>query len=191
MESELLPASQGVGPLLQRDYWAVLSDCRMVPVDVIRYIRDHFSELAPAALVEITAPTGGIAIGAELDICIKPGYECGVRVVHDNGQSFTLATLLGHPEAGRITFGAYRSTAGDLILHIRSRARSSTFGNRFGFLLLGDAMQTMTWADFITNTAAAVGTHVQGVIHADTKAVDPLPEDDYPMAHPTFLAVGD
>ena len=102
-------------------------------------------------------PPGGIWSGdAGLDIRIRPAQQCGVRVIHEDAQSFTLATLEGHPEAGRITFGAYRNPAGAVIFHIRSRARSTTALQRLGFLAIGDAMQTNTWADFIRN-AAAVG----------------------------------
>ena len=190
MEVRLFAASQGVGPLLQRDYWAVLAGCRMKPSELIAHIREHFCEFPPSSLVRFR--TGGrIAIGAHLDIDILPAHNCGVRVVHDDAQSFTLGTLEGHPEAGRITFGAYRNPAGEVIFHIRSRARSSTGPSRLGFLAIGDAMQTNTWTDFITNVAAAVGAKVKDVIHADTEEVEAVPEDDDPLDAPTFLAVGD
>lgn len=190
MEARLFPASAGVGPLLQRDYWAVLAECPLKPSDVIRHIREHFCEFPPSALVRFQT-AGRIAIGAHLDIDILPGQHCGVRVIHDDAQSFTLGTLEGHPEAGRITFGAYRNPAGEVIFHIRSRARSSTGTKRLGFLAIGDAMQTNTWTDFITNVAAAVGARVKDVIHADTEEVEASPEDDDPLESPTFLAVGD
>ena len=190
MEARLLPASKGVGPLLQRDYWAVLAGCRLKPSEVIAHIREHFCEFPPSSLVRFQ--TGGpIASGGHLDITIMPGQSCGVRVIHDDAQSFTLGTLEGHPEAGRITFGAYRNPAGEVIFHIRSRARSSTGSKRLGFLAIGDAMQTNTWTDFIANVAAGVGAQVKDVIHADTQEVEPVPEDDDPLESPTFLAVGD
>jgi hypothetical protein len=78
-----------------------------------------------------------------------------------------------------------------VIFHIRSRARSTTALKRVGFLAIGDAMQTNTWADFIKNTAALVGAHIRDVIHADTQQVEETPEDDEPLQAPTFLAVGD
>ena len=57
--------------------------------------------------------------------------------------------LTGHPEAGRITFGAYRTVDGDVVFHIRSRACSSSLFNYLGFLVGGDPMQTATWTDFV------------------------------------------
>ena len=154
------------------------------------HLKSHFCELPPASLVRFTAPNG-LNRNAELDIAIVPAQSCRVRVLHEDPQSITLGTLEGHPEAGRITFGAYRNRAGDVIFHIRSRARSASTSKRLGFLAIGDAMQTNTWTGFITNIAAAVGAHITDAIHAETKEVEDLPEDDHPLRSPTFLAVED
>jgi hypothetical protein len=62
---------------------------------------------------------------------------------------------------------------------------------RLGFLAIGDAMQTNTWADFIRNTATSVGAHIPDAIHADTQSVEEVPEDDEPLHSPTFRAEGD
>lgn len=175
--------------MLQRDYWAVFPGCSLTPSGLIRQIREHFCEFPPSALVRFDAAEG-ISVGSQLEIAILPARQCAVRVIHADDQSFTLATLEGHPEAGRITFGAYRNPNDHVIFHIRSRARSSSAPNRLGFLAIGDAMQTNTWTDFITNVAAAVGAPIQDVIHAETQAVEPVPEDDEPLDSPTFLAVG-
>jgi hypothetical protein len=190
MTGDLLPAKQGAGPLLQRDYWTVLADCPLPPSGLMAQIKRDFCRFPPAALVEFVT-SGPVVKDALLDIHIKPGQHCGVRVIHEDAQSLTLATLEGHPEAGRITFGAYRNAAGDVILHIRSRARSGTLLKRLGFLAIGDAMQTNTWTDFIRNAAAAVGARIPGVIHADTTEVEETPEDADRPCTPTFRAVGD
>lgn len=190
MKNDVLPASEGAGPLLQRDYWAVFAGYAAKPSDVMAYVKAHFCELPPASLVRFLAPAG-LRTNAELDIQIMPAQACRVRVMHEDRQSITFATLEGHPEAGRITFGAYRSPAGDVIFHIRSRARSASRSKRVGFLAIGDAMQTNTWTDFINNTAAAVGAQIPDAIRAETKEVEELPEDDHPLQSPTFLAVGD
>ena len=79
-----------------------------------------------------------------------------------------MGTLAGHPEAGRITFGVPQS-AGEVIFHIRSRARSATMAKLVGFLVIGEAMQTNTWTDFINHTAASVGGRIPDAIQADTK----------------------
>lgn len=190
MHDELTSAIGGAGPLLQRDYWAVLEGCRLAPVDVMALVKEHFCELPPASLVAFVA-TDGLDLEAELDIRIKPMQDCRVRVTHCDAQSLTLATLGGHPEAGRITFGAYRNPAGDIVFHIRSRARSSSAGTFLGFTAIGEAMQTNTWTGFIQNTALALGARVRDAIHADTTRVEEGPDDALPLSRPTFAAVGD
>jgi hypothetical protein len=185
----IVPASQGAGPLLQRDYWAALAGCPLSPQGVMAHVKAHFCELPPRELVEFVAP-GGLGCDAELDIAIKPAQQCRVRVVHEDPQSLTLGTLEGHPEAGRITFGAYRNPQDAVIFHIRSRARSSTTAKLLGFLAIGEALQTNTWTDFINNLAGSLGLRIDGPIHADTARVDELPEDCTPATAPTFIAAG-
>ena len=188
--SDLLPATRGAGPLLQRDYWAVLEEGTLRPSELMSLVKEHFCTLPPAALVEFIAPDG-VDRGARLDILIRPNQECAVRVIHSDAQSVTLGTLEGHPEAGRITFASYRNPAGRILFHIRSRARSTTAVKRLGFLAIGDAMQTNTWTDFIRNTTALVNASVSGAIHADTIEVDETADDDEPLHAPTFVATGD
>jgi hypothetical protein len=152
-------------------------------------MRSHFSQLPPRALVEFEAPEG-VTQDAMLDVRIRPAQVCQVRVAHLDAQTVTLATLAGHPEAGRITFGAYRNTAGALIFHIRSRARAAATTTRIGFFAIGEAVQTNTWTDFINNLAQSVGAHIAGCIHADTREVDTDAEDEEQRS-PTFRGVGD
>jgi hypothetical protein len=189
MSGDVFPAARGVGPLLQRDYWAVLSDCPLSPVEVIGRLKAEFCTLPPSSLVHFDAPDG-VALDAVLDIVVTPGQRCSVRVIHEDRQSITFATLDGHPEAGRITFGAYRNAVGAVIFHIRSRARSTTAASRLGFIAIGEAMQTNTWTDFIRRTASLVDARIDDMIHADTIAVDDTPDDDEPLRSPTFVATG-
>lgn len=194
---ELQPPSQGAGPLLQRDYWAVIANSRCRPSEVVRTVAARFDEMAPADVVSFERSgehgDGELTVGEELDIDIRMAGHARVRVMHTTPCSFTLATLVGHPEAGRITFGAYRDDAGQVIFHIRSRARSSSIWTYCGFLVGGDPMQTESWTAFINNVAATCGDGIVGIVHAETSAVPQdewLPEDDT-MDAPTFVAVAD
>ena len=191
---DVVAATAGAGPLLERDYWATLENCPLRPSEIINHIAAHFCQLPPEALVRF-APANGAAASlpteSEIDIHIKPATDCRVRVIHRDANSFTFGTLSGHPEAGRITFGAYRNPAGDVILHIRSRARSSSTGKLLGFFAIGDAMQTNTWTDFINNAAASLGVRIAGAIHVEKREVDETQDDAEPLQSPTFLARGD
>lgn len=190
MSDELQPAAHGAGSLLQRDYWAVFATCDKTPSEVMTHVKSRFCEFPPSALVTFSAPNGA-ALDAELDIVITPAQGCRVRVLHEDAQSLTLGTLEGHPEAGRITFGAYRNRARAVIFHIRSRARSADTVRLLGFLAVGEAMQTDTWTDFINNVAASLDVRIEGAIRAETSAVDEVPEDGPDQRCPTYLAVGD
>lgn len=184
-------AERGVGPLLQRDYWAVMARCRFRPTELVEAVRTRFVDLAPPDIVSFRRPHGGtqpLCLGDQMDVRIRGAGAAQVRVAHVTSQTFTLSTLEGHPEAGRITFGAYRNERGDVLFHIRSRARSSSRVRRYGFLLAGDPMQTYTWTDFVGTVASTFGDGVVGFIHADTaRVVDTAREDD----GPTFEATGD
>lgn len=189
---DVVPAEDGAGPLLQRDYWAVIRNARLGPPDVMAQVAARFESFPPAELVcfeRSCEPGRALTVGDELDIQIRMAGECAVRVVHADANSLTLATLEGHPEAGRITFGSYRNDRGEVLFHIRSRARSATRARYLGFLAMGEAMQTNTWVDFINAVAAFAGDGVAGEIQVSTEEI----EDEPPGAAnaPTFLARGD
>jgi hypothetical protein len=124
-------------------------------------------------------------------VTIKGAGTHGVEVVHADSTSFTLATLPGHPEAGRITFGAYRNGRGDVLFHIRSRARSGSLPHLAGFLAAGDAMQTQCWTDFVNRVALTAGDGVVGWIHAEKSKIDDEPDDREVLRGPTFVAEAD
>jgi hypothetical protein len=192
--TELQPPTAGRGPLLERDYWAVVGGVEG-PRPLARIVAERFSEFPPPSLVLFrrtdASPTGrALEPGDELEVDIIGAGTFGVRVVHRDANSVTLATLEGHPEAGRITFGAYRNNRGDVVFHIRSRARAGSRSHYAGFLFAGDPMQTNTWSDFINRLAAVAGDGVEGVIHAEKRNVREE-RGDREVDAPTFIAEGE
>jgi hypothetical protein len=187
-------ASEGSGPLLQRDYWGVIRESRLSPKEIAQRLAEDFCSFAPEDLVrfkQVGEPERALQEGDELEVTIRMAGTFGVRVVHRDSNSVTLGTLKGHPEAGRITFGAYRNDAGDVIFHIRSRARSSSRVRYAGFITAGEPMQTNTWTDFVDRLAHTVGEGVVGVIHADKEEMEDEPDDPETACSPTFKAVGE
>lgn len=193
---KLLLPEDGAGPLLQRDYWAVIKNSQRSPSELIEWVARRFPDFAPKELCVFERPGAPgalepLALGEEVTVKIQGAGTFAVRVIHKDAQSFTLATLPGHPEAGRITFGAYRNAQGDVIFHIRSRARSGSTLHYVGFVAGGEAMQTNTWTEFVLRAALSAGEGVVGAIHADTQELEEAPEDDDPEHGPTFVARGD
>src|SRR5690606_38498317 len=124
---------------------------RFTPSEIVRLVRRRFEDFPPPSLCVFVRSGGNGALldrGDELEVNIRMAGTFAVRVTHVDMQSLTLGTLQGHPEAGRITFGAYRNRRGDVIFHIRSIARSSSWRTFAEFLMAGDPMQTYTWTDF-------------------------------------------
>lgn len=193
-EKQLVAAADGAGPLLQRDYWAVIRDCRLRPSQVAALVANRFAEFAPAELCRFARPgraTRPLEVGDELDVEIRWAGATRVVVVNREPCSITLATVDGHPEAGRITFGAYRNDRGDVVFHIRSRARSSSELMYAGFLVSGDPMQTNTWTEFVNRVALTAGAGVVGAIRADMARAEDEPEDRGVPSAPTYVARGD
>jgi hypothetical protein len=189
-----MTASRGRGPLLQRDYWAVVDRPVVGPSEVGRFLAERFCEVAPARWVRFWPAKGGrpeaLEVGDELGVHIAYTGTFAVRVLHRNANSITLCTLEKHPEAGKITFGAYRDARGDMVFHIRSRARASSYLRFAGFLVAGEPMQLSAWTDFIDRMANLVGTGVRGPIHEETLQLEDDDELDE-AERPTFLAEGD
>lgn len=192
--ADISNVAEGAGPLFERDYWAVIRRSALSPSQVMALVARRFAQLAPEELVTFRPSEGEerpLELGDQLDIHIAGAGRCRVRVTHQDLQSFTLATLTGHPEAGRITFGAYRNQRGDVLFHIRSRARARSSLVYFGYRVLGDAMQHNTWSEFVNRVAATVGKGVIGQVHTRTKKL--AREDEEPpeaSSTPTFLAQG-
>jgi len=195
MPDNVLSAARGVGLLLQRDYWAVIAGCRVSPSALLDELAGHFAAFAPPDVVTFRRADGSarpLEGGDVLEVRIRGAGTFGVCVASRTAQTLTLATLAGHPEAGRITFGAYRNDYGDVIFHIRSRARSSTRARYLGFLLMGEAMQTATWVDFVASVAFTFGEGVIGYLHVETSRIRGRRADELAASalSPTFIAEG-
>jgi hypothetical protein len=182
-------ATDGSGPLLQRDYWAVLDGSRCDPADVAAKLRASFERYAPpetASFRRADDPDGRLGVGDEMAIRIALRGACRVRVVHHNHRSLTLRTLKGHPEAGRITFGAYRDRGGRLAFRIRSRTRAAGPLHYLGYWLMGKQLQSRCWIKFVEGVARDCGGQIVDCIHVRTSRVEEEPGDGPGEDSPTF-----
>jgi hypothetical protein len=121
-----------------------------------------------------------------MQVDIRGVGGCGVRVSHWDSHRLTLQTLDGHPEAGRITFGAYWDESGHLICRIRSRARLRDAPVYAGYALVGWHAQTRVWVTFLQRLAEACGGRVLGDVIVPTDEVEPTAEDLGRGGAPTF-----
>jgi hypothetical protein len=187
---EVQNAAQGAGPLLQRDYWAVIDDSKMTPAEIVELVRTHFSTFAPKGMAAFTVcgDTSELAVDREMDIEIPMAGACRVRAVHMDDNSLTLRTLEGHPEAGRITFGAEYDHQGRVVFRIRSRARAGSVFHLLGYNLVGQTMQTSVWLTFVERVAAACNGTLFGDVQQETEEVSEGLADQGELDTPTFVA---
>lgn len=185
---EVQTASCGHGPLWQRDYWAEISGSSFSPAALIQIVRADFPAFSPPELAAFSSERGApLGLGDEMKIIVKGYGECTVRCVHLEERSFTLRTMEDHPEAGRISFGAYIEK-GHLVFRITSRARSTDRLRHAGYQLVGQKMQTQTWLLFIKNVVEKSGGELIGRICIRTREVKATLADLGELDTPTFIA---
>ena len=175
-ERGVVYASQGFGPLLMRDYFAVIEGADCSPEQIGEMMRTRFEEFAPEETAAFRCG-GQLDVGDEIDIRLALLGGCRVRVVHVDRCSLTLRTMKGHPEAGRITFGGGRDEQGRPTFRIRSRTRANGLVNLTGFLVMGKQMQARCWINFVGNVAEACGGRVDRAVKVRTTTVEEEPAD--------------
>ncbi|WP_422924191.1 DUF1990 family protein [Singulisphaera sp. PoT] len=188
----VVSASQGIGSLFERNYSAVITDGSCSPEDLMKLVREKFISLAPqeTAAFRLANNRGdheGLEVGDVLEIRIALFGMAKVRVIHVDDRSITLGTVKGHPEAGRITFGASKDPEGRLVFRIVSRTRASGVASYLGFFLIGKQMQSRCWIRFIDRTAKACGGTIEGRIRVCTTTVEETEADRGVLESPTII----
>lgn len=189
MGEDTLVASDGVGPLTQRDYVAVVEGTACTPDQAREHLLSRFAEFSPDELAKFTRPDGDERPLQEQDeLCVRilsQGLN-PVVVTHLDEHSLTMRTREPHPEAGRISFGAAQDPEGRLVLHIRSRARINGPFRWLGYELAGKHMQTRVWVTFLQRWAEACGGAIRGEVVLSTDQVEESPADQGEREHATF-----
>jgi len=184
-------ASDGAGPLWQRDYFAAIEGTDYAPEDVLQRLLKEFPSFSPDAAARFIRrgdPAQPLQLGEEMDIELKGYGPCAVRVVRIEPRSLTLRTISGHLEAGRITFGAYRDEESRLVFHIRSRSTINGPIRYLGYRLIGMPIQERIWVTFVERVAQAVGGKVAGQVYVETQKAPETAADRGDAQTPTFMA---
>ena len=184
-----LIAADGVGPLTQRDYVAVVEGTSCTPGEARERLLNRFAEFSPNSLAKFMRPDGEeTPLKEEDELCVRILSQglYPVVVTHVDEHSLTMRTREPHPEAGRISFGAAQDAEGRLVLHIRSRARINGPFRWLGYEVIGKHMQTRVWVTFLQRWAEACGGAVRGEVVLSTDQVEETPADQGEREHATF-----
>lgn len=169
------PAAHGAGPELERRYCLEVARPRLSPTALMHAIQADLPSFAPQSLADFerrSGQPGALHVGDEFYVKILGPWNGGVRVTAVDAVSFELATLEGHPEAGRISFKVWVPNAepDQLQFQIHSRARSRDGVVAFVYDTLGGGklMQEATWVEFCQRVAQASGGEALGPVLVET-----------------------
>jgi hypothetical protein len=174
---EIQGCDQGSGPLFHRVYRTRIRESALTARELMASIQADPNRAAPKqfARFQITrGDRGELAVGDEFVVRMPGPWDGPVRVIEVKPQSFRLATLRGHLEAGQIEFKARRD--GDLLLfEIESWARSS---NRLVHLLyhrlrMAKEVQAHMWISFIERVVHISEGRMTGGIEIRTERLEP------------------
>lgn len=169
------PANTGSGPLLERRYCIDIVRPRYAAAELMQQIQCDVAHFSPDLLADFEKTAGEnhhLAVGDEFSIKILGPWNGQVRVTDVTPTSFELATLDGHPEAGRIRFGLlpHPDRADALRFEIRSwaRSRDGLVAFMYDKVGAGKRVQEQTWRIFCERVAAASGGAAFGGVQVRT-----------------------
>jgi Domain of unknown function (DUF1990) len=172
----LQPLAAGVGPMLHRSYTVRITGSDMKPEPLIDLVAGNLNQASPEMAVfrkTRGAPDDKLRRGEEFVVRMPGPWDGPVRVVRREPDSFRLATMEGHLEAGEIEFRA--AMDGDaLTFGIESWARA---GDKLSALLynrlrLAKEIQLNMWSHVCLRAAALAGGRPRGGITIRTRWVD-------------------
>jgi Domain of unknown function (DUF1990) len=180
LQGGLQPLAAGVGPMLHRSYAVRIVDSAMAPAALIDLVAANLDRASPE--MAVFRKTGGagdqLRRGDEFVVRMPGPWDGPVRVVRREADSFRLATMAGHLEAGEIEFRAAQ-TGDALSFEIESWARA---GDRLAALLynklrLAKEIQLNMWSHVCVRAATLAGGRPQRGVTIRTRWVRwPPPE---------------
>ncbi len=172
---EVLSAQDGHGPLFHRVYRTRIREALVTPERLMRELQANPNRAAPTKFARFQRVLGDgemLKVGDEYVVRMPGPWDGPVRVIAADEDSFRLATLAGHLEAGQIEF---RVVPGEPMgFEIESWARSA---DRFSNLLyhhvrMAKEVQLHMWISFLEGVVKLSGGRMTGGIEIDTRRVE-------------------
>jgi hypothetical protein len=168
------PLDAGVGPMLHRSYAVRIAGSDVAPSALIDLVSAKLNQASPEMAVfrKTRGARNALRQGDEFIVRMPGPWDGPVRVVRREDNSFRLATLNGHLEAGEIEFRAGHDGHA-LHFEIESWARA---GDRLSALLynklrLAKEIQLNMWSHFCVRAAELSGGRPQGGVTIRTRWV--------------------
>ena len=165
----------GTGPIVHRIYRTRIVGGRLGPAELAQRIAADLDAVAPSEFATFQALDGDgpLAVGDDWVVRMPGPWDGPVRVIDLQPDSFRLATLTGHLEAGQIEFRA-RADVHAVDFTIESWARS---GDRVSDLLythlrLAKEVQLHMWTSVLERVVKLTGGSMEGGIVITTRRVE-------------------
>ncbi len=168
-------ASSGAGALIHRQYEITLPGTLHDRATLFRLMQAHLTELAPSVLASFRKSEGvefAVQAGDEYEVTMLGPWNGGVRVAEVTGDSLTLVTLDGHPEAGHITFSVHDGEpAGThrVLIESWARSRDGLVQAAYNTLGIGRQVQTEVWITFLQRFSTLAGVSVTPEVRITTE----------------------
>ncbi len=167
----------GSGPLLHRRYRGRLHGSEWSAEALMAHIRPDPGRVAPWGLARFQKTHGErrrMAVGDEFVVRMPGPWDGPVRIIEVTPESFRLATLDGHLEAGQIEWRAVTDD-GVLVFEVQSWARA---GDRLSALLhdhlrMAKEVQLHMWTSVVERVSRLVGGELRDGIEIITRRVGP------------------
>ena len=149
----------GFGQMWEKIYRLFIQDSMYSPEYLISTLKSKFTDFQPS-FNRFFASDAGIKPGEIVLIdSMTPGgpVSTGVMILYSDETSFTFCTPEGHPEAGWVSFSAYRD-GGSTVVQIYGLTRSNDPLFEAAFHLVGTKIQIRIWKHVLASLAAHLGT---------------------------------
>ncbi len=168
----------GFGPLMHRSFVTRIRDAELTAPELIGAFAAVPNRAAPKALgsfVKLRGEEGELRVGDEFTVRIPGPWDGPVRAVDVGPTHFSLVTLDGHLEAGRIRFRARDLGPRRLEVRIEAWARG---GDRLSNLLfdhlpVNKEVQLHMWTSVLERLTRLSRGRRDGPIDITTRRVDP------------------
>jgi hypothetical protein len=163
----------GYGPLFHRRYRTSIVDPEIPAQELMAKVQSNPNRPAPsfAQFQKVLGERDRLAVGDEFVVRMPGPWDGPVRVAEVNAESFRLATLAGHLEAGQIAFRAHQDDEGEVTFEIESWARSSTRVTHvlYHTLRMSKEVQAHMWISFLEGVAGLANGRIQGGVTIETE----------------------
>ena len=176
-QEEVQGHRDGSGPMFHRCYRTRIRNSAMSAEQLMAKVQADPNRASPTKFARFQRTNGAkgrLSVGDEFVVRMPGPWDGPVRVIDVRRDSFRLATLAGHLEAGQIEFRA-RPERDQIVFEIESWARSATrlVNLLYHRLRMAKEVQAHMWISFLERVVDLSGGRMTGGVELETERIEP------------------